>query len=87
MRTLTISLPSQIATRVDAEARTKGFATRSEFIRALLRRYFEAGSGFEVFLPRPLEEVKTELTKSGRYRRRFVESVAKGLAKSSAYAR
>lgn len=87
MRTLTISLPGQIATRVDAETREKGFATRSEFIRTLLRRYFEAGSSFEVFLPRPLAEVKGELTKSGRYSRKFVAGVTRGLARSSIYAR
>ena len=40
MATVTISLPKAIAEKVDNETREKGFATRSEFIRSLIRRYF-----------------------------------------------
>ena len=40
MNTITISLPRQVARQVDVETRKKGFATRSEFIRTLLRNYF-----------------------------------------------
>ncbi len=88
MATLTISLPNQIAKRVDLETKNQGFATRSEFIRSLLRRYF-AGDGvrFETFTPRPLEEIKLELAKTGKYSQEFIESVIKGLAKSSTYVR
>jgi len=40
MATVTISLPKEVAEKIDTETREKGFATRSEFIRSLIRRYF-----------------------------------------------
>lgn len=83
MSTITISLPSLIARQVDEELQIKGFATRSEFIRDLLRRYFVHELKFETFEPQPLEEVKLELAKTGKYNQKFIESVIKGLAKSS----
>ena len=60
MATVTISLPDQIAAKIDSEAERGGFATRSEFIRSLVRKYFTAESElkFEEFVPRPLEEIK-----------------------------
>lgn len=85
MTTITISLPDLIAKQLDGETQTKGFATRSEFIRSLLRRYFSKTSEFETFENRPLEEIKFELAKTGKYNQKFIESVVKGLAKSSAY--
>ena len=88
MATLTISLPNQIAKRVDVEAKNQGFATRSEFIRSLLRRYFAGNEVlFETFTPRPIEEIKLELAKTGKYSQECIESVTKGLAKASTYAR
>ena len=87
MSTLSISLPSQIAQMVNVETKKHGFATRSEFIRALLRRYFAGELEFEVFEPKSLKEIKLELAKNGKYSERFIESVTKGLSKSSLYAR
>lgn len=88
MATVTISLPDTIAKKVDAETRRHGFATRSEFIRSLLRRYFAGDEvQFEQFQPLSLDEVKIELARSGKYTQTFIESVTKGLAKSSRYAR
>lgn len=84
MATITISLPDQIAKKVDAEMRNNGFATRSEFIRSILRTHFTKPH-FEAFTPRPIEEIKRELTQTGRYNRAFIESVVKGLSKSSVY--
>lgn len=86
MTTVTISLPDQIARQLDKETADKGFATRSEFVRALLRRYFLGEWELEPFLPRPLEEIKLELARIGKYNQEFIESVVKGLSKSSAYA-
>lgn len=85
MSTITISLPSLIARQIDKEFQIKGFATRSEFIRDLLRRYFVHELKFETFEPQPLEKVKFELAKTGKYNQKFIESVLKGLAKSSVY--
>ena len=86
MATMTISLPGQIAKEVDRETARKGFATRSEFIRALLRRYFGGELPFEVYKKKPLKEVKLELARTGKYSEKFIESVVSGLSKSSAYA-
>ena len=86
MTTVTISLPIQIAKKVDDETKSHGFATRSEFIRTLLRRYFAGELRFETFSPRPISEIKLELAKTGKYSEEFINSVVKGLSKSSSYA-
>ena len=86
MSTITISLPSQITKRVDIEAKRQGFATRSEFIRSLLRKYFTEEVEFETFKGVSLERVKMDLARSGKYSEQFIESVVDGLAKSSSYA-
>lgn len=87
MSTVTISLPDQIAKKVDSEARQQGFATRSEFIRNLIRKYFAEDNKvvFEEFEAVPLEQLKLELVRTGKYSEEFIESVIKGFAKSSAY--
>lgn len=40
MTTFTISLPDQTAHQIDSEAKRLGFASRSEFIRDVLRKEF-----------------------------------------------
>ena len=87
MATVTISLPDQIAKNIDSEAEREGFATRSEFIRSLVRKYFTAESElkFEEFIPRPLEEVKKEFEKTGKYNKKFINSLVRGLKESSIY--
>ncbi len=89
MATVTISLPNQIAKKIDQETRTKGFATRSEFIRNLLREYFFKESDklvFHQFKTRPLSEIKAEFERTGKYSKRFIDSLIKGLSESSVYA-
>lgn len=85
MTTVTISLPNSIAKKLDEETQEKGFATRSEFIRSLLRKYFYKDSEFELFERRPVEEIRLELAKTGKYSQEFIERVIKGLSKSSIY--
>lgn len=86
MSTITISLPSQITKRVDSEAKKLGFATRSEFIRSLLRRYFGYGGfTFDPFTPRPLEEIEKGLRKTGKYNEKFIKSVVRGLKNNSSF--
>ena len=58
MATITISLPDQIAAKVDQVTLMEGFATRSEFIRNLIRRYLFPETRLEVFEARPLTEIK-----------------------------
>ena len=89
MTTFTISLPTQIARRVDAEARNQGSATRSEFIASLLRKYFSITNEelkFEPFVPRPLNEIRNAFERTGKYNKKFVDSLIKGLSESSVYA-
>ncbi len=86
MSTITISLPNQITKRVDLEAKKQGFATRSEFIRSLIRRYFGSEElTFEEFVPRPLTEIKKEFEKTGKYDEKFIDSLMRGLKESSLY--
>ncbi len=85
MATVTISLPNQVAKQVDSEAKKYGFATRSEFIRSLLRRYFSGELPFEEFRSEPLSKIRLELARTGKYSQEFIDSVVNGLSKSSVY--
>jgi len=90
MTTVTISLPTQIAKRVDDETRTHGFATRSEFMRSLLRRYFtteiKEDLVFQAFQPKPLKQVRAAFEKTGKYNKQFIDNLIQGLSESSVYA-
>lgn len=90
MATVTISLPDQIAKKVDKKAKEEGFATRSEFIRSLLRNYFSEKSQktliFQEFEPKPLEEIRASFEKTGKYNKKFIDSMIQGLSESSVYA-
>lgn len=85
MATLSISLPTQFITQINTEVKAQG-ATRSEFFRGLLRKYFTNDVQFEVFTPRPLEEIRTGMQKTGKYNTKFINGVVNGLARSSHYA-
>lgn len=86
MSTVTISLPGQIAQKVDAETKKQGFATRSEFIRSLIRRYFGSEElVFKEFVPRSLSEIRKEFEKTGKYNKKFIDSLMIGLRESSLY--
>ena len=89
MATMTISLPDPAAKKLDMEAKKLGYATRSEFVRSLLRKYFAETASFELeeFKPVSLHVLKAELAKSGKYSEKFIESVIKGFKKSSVYAK
>lgn len=86
MSTVTISLPIQIARKIDAETKKQGFATRSEFIRTLIRRYFYGEElTLDPFEPRPLNEIEKGLRSTGKYNEKFIRSLIKGLKDSSFY--
>ncbi|MBI2597427.1 hypothetical protein HYW41_04680 [Candidatus Daviesbacteria bacterium] len=68
---------------MDLETKKHGFATRSEFIRNLLRKYFTEEVKFEEFEPVSLGHIKMELARTDKYSEDFIESVVKGLSKAS----
>lgn len=85
MATLSISLPAQFISQIDTEAKNQG-ATRSEFFRGLLRKYFTKEIEFKPFVKVPLNQIEDELRESGKYNDKFIKSVVKGFSKSSYYA-
>jgi len=85
MTTFTISLPDQVAEKIDATVRLN-FATRSEFFRDVLRKYFSREAPLEPFSKKPLQEVEKDLIKTGKYNKAFIQSIMSGLKKSSFYA-
>lgn len=82
MTTFTISLPDKFAQKVDLETTRRGFATRSEFIRDLLRQNLFHEVQFETYTKKPVAEVKEALEKTGKYNQKFILSVVNGLKKS-----
>lgn len=85
MATITVSLPKKTVSEMDRAAKLDGFASRSEFIRNLLRKHFSPDVKFEAFSRRSLAEIKRDLSLSGKYDQQFINSVIKGLEKSSVY--
>jgi len=86
MATITISLPDEIANHIDQATKKGGFATRSEFIRDLVRKFLASKTlKQESYDPIPLDQVRADLQKSGKYSKAFIESVVSGLSKSSVY--
>jgi Arc/MetJ-type ribon-helix-helix transcriptional regulator len=92
MRTINISLPESLAQLVSQEVRRGGFASVSEYIRNLIRRQLVEKESSELPLPlivykkRPLEEVRKDLEATGKYNKKFIDSLIRGLARSSVYA-
>ncbi len=90
MTTITISLPDQTAEKIDREAAKHGYATRSEFVRSLIRRYLVEEKEtvvFREFKPRSLKEIRKEFKQTGKYTSKFIDSLIEGLSGSSVYAR
>ncbi len=92
MRTINVNLTTEQANLVDRAAEQSGFANRSEFFRAVLRYVFIHAPGilsnldsvnFEQPPTRDPEYIISELKKSGRYNQKFIESVSRGLRKST----
>ena len=86
MTTITISLPDKIAKKIDEKAQEKGYASRSEYIRDMVRRNFEQDEiKFEQFQPIPLDQLEKELQQTGKYSRKFIKSVTRGFKESGLY--
>jgi len=91
MTTMTISLPDQIARKIDEETIKAGFATRSEFIRNIVRQHFsdtdQREFTFEEFTPIPLSQLQRDMEQTGNYNKKFIDSVIRGFRESSLYAK
>lgn len=91
MQTVNISLPESLATKIDAVIKREGYASRSEFIRGLIRFYLLSREPEEMvllpFTKFPLRTIEKEMSSIGQYSKKFIRSVVKGLSKSSVYAK
>lgn len=85
MTTINISLPTTLARQLDSLRDFKGYATRSELVRELLRERLSQEHDFKKFDNPPLETVEKDLRKTGKYNDEFIASVINGLKKSSFY--
>lgn len=85
MTTITISLPDDLARQVDQVSTKQGYATRSEFIRHLLRGHLKEELELVEFEKRPLGEIERGLRQTGKYNEAFIKDVVSGLKKSSFY--
>lgn len=89
MKTINISLPDSFADKITQEVKKGGFASVSEYIRSLIRDHVikrEEELKFEVFEKRPLSEIRRDFERTGLYNKKFIDSVMRGLARSSVYA-
>lgn len=89
MRTVNISLPENLAERIEILLAQKEFVSRSEVVRTALRVFFTleqkiAPVELVSFTKRPLADIKSELKGAG-HDSAFVNSVIKGLKDSSMY--
>lgn len=90
MQTLNISMPKNLAESVDDIISKEGYASRSEFFRALTRFYLQTKQQNELsllpFKKVSLPRVERSLRQSGQYNEKFIKSVVTGLSRSSLYA-
>ena len=91
MQTINISLPETLSRKIDKVISQEGYASRSEFVRALLRFYLLSQDKDKITL-KPFEKVslkkvEAEMKASGKYNKKFINSVISGLSRSSAYAK
>ncbi|MBL7078617.1 ribbon-helix-helix protein, CopG family [Candidatus Shapirobacteria bacterium] len=86
IQTINLSLPVDLAQKIDQEIKKEGYVSRSEFFRTLVRFYFLLGAE-EFLVPfrkKPLTEIKKALDQEG-HPPAFVKSVVAGFKKSSLY--
>lgn len=91
MRNVNINLTTEQAILVEEAAKKRGFANRSEFFRALLRYVFlyspEVLKKLDSFVfeepsTHDVNQIVTDLAASGKYNKKFLKSLERGLQKS-----
>jgi metal-responsive CopG/Arc/MetJ family transcriptional regulator len=89
MQTVNISLPKILTQKIDKVVVQEGYASRSEFVRALIRFYLLSEKKEEItlmpFRKVSLKTIEKDMRTSGLYNEKFIKSVVSGLARSSAY--
>ena len=88
MQTLSISVTKEQYSLVNQLVSAWGFANRSEFFRALLRALIKpealsAPIRFQVPMTKDAGKVIEGFRKTGKYNQKFLDSLEKGLAKST----
>jgi len=91
MRAISVTLPENLVQQTEALIDQGEYTSHSEVLRTALRFLFaieEKAIPLELFQfsKRPLDEVRKEL-KGADHKSEFVESVVKGLRKSSVYSK
>lgn len=99
MRTVNLSFPEKLIVKIDKEIEEHGYASRSEFFRALVRMVLVEPEViispqpkkakklvFEKPSMKPLSEIRKKFEKTGLYNKKFIDSLIAGIAKSSLYA-
>jgi len=87
LQTINISLPQNLASKIEKTIQKEGYASRSEFFRTLIRLYFLLGQEKATLLPYQkisLSKVQKDL-KRENYNQKFINSIVSGLKKSSVY--
>lgn len=96
MKNININVTSQQAKLIDKTAEERGFASRSEFFRSLLRYIFLYSPQilskldavtFEQPPTKDAGYIISELTKTGKYNKKFLERVSAGLNKSQYFSK
>lgn len=91
MKNLNVNLTTDQARLVDQAAKRRGFANRSEFFRSLLRYVFFYSPNilehldsftFEEPPTKDARSIIADLEKTGKYNKKFIQSVAAGLRQS-----
>lgn len=86
MTTLTISLPDKIAKRIDVAAQKHGFSTPAKFVTAILHKHLtQEELEFVPFKKKPLSQIRAAFERTGKYNKKFIDSVIKGLRENSSF--
>lgn len=86
MATVNISLPDKMAKELDRVSQKRGYASRSELIRDLLREELEKKPDpIVIFQKVPLDELEEQFRATGKYNEKFIRGLIKGLKESSIY--
>lgn len=86
MATVNISLPDKMAKQINKLSRERGYASRSELVRDLLREELKKKpEPIVIFQKVPLQELEAQFRATGKYNEKFIRGLIRGLKESSIY--